>query len=251
MNALVTGASSGIGLEIARLLAARGYHLLLAARRREELESLAAELPYGATVYPCDLAEPGSAARLHEQVESQVDVLVNNAGFGKVGRHTELSLEAITEMAHLNVVTLTELCRLFGADMRARGSGHIMNVASVAAFMPLPYFAEYAASKAYVLSFSEALAWELGASGVVVSCLCPGPTETGFASVARPQKGKLFNPRTVMTAAEVAQEGVAGLFAGQRVVVTGRRNQLMALLGSLLPRRLVLALGARNYGRAL
>lgn len=249
MNALVTGASAGLGLEMARILAARGYHLVLAARRAEPMQALARELPYGATVYPIDLAGPESARELHQRCQQdqlEPDVLVNNAGFGRVCPHVDIDDETVRQMAQLNVVTLSQLCASFGADMRARQSGHILNVASTAAFLPLPYFAEYAATKSYVLNFSLALGWELKQHGVRVSCLCPGPTATEFASVARPQ-GDLFSREGVMAADEVARLGIEGLFAGDSVVVTGRRNKLIAWLAPLLPRRLVLALAGRHY----
>ncbi len=252
MRALVTGASSGIGLELARQLAQRGYHLVLAARSAEPMEELAEQLPYGATVIPIDLARPGSARQLFSQCRDyELEVVVNNAGFGKICRHENIDAEVLEQMCHLNITTLSELCALFGQQMREKGRGHILNVGSVAAYVPVPFFANYAATKAFVRSLSLSLSEEYADFGVRVCCLSPGPTATGFGKVAKPRGAPLFRSPNTMTAQEVARLGLAGLFAGQREVVTGSSNWLVAQFSSLLPSWLVLKLAARNFERRL
>lgn len=248
MKALVTGASSGIGREIALMLGRRGYHLILVARSREALEELAQQLPYGATVIAMDLSEPGAAVALKERclhLEHEIDVLVNNAGFGKMERHHLIAPETVASMGHLNMITLAELCSLFGADMVRRRRGHILNVASVAAYFPLPFFAHYAATKAYVMSLSLALWQEYKAHNVQVTCVNPGPTATNFAATARPsEKEKLFAKS--MDAERVAAIAVDDMFAGKRLSVPGRRNRLLAFLANLAPTSMVLAAAQRN-----
>jgi len=200
--AVITGASAGIGLELARLFAKQGYDLIIVARSVDKLNSVAAELSsHGGSVHCLaqDLAQPGSAEALYEQVKAMgrpVDVLVNNAGVGAVGFFTKLSVESQMNMLHLNVVSLTHLSRLFAEDMVTRGSGRILNVASTAAFQPGPRMAVYFASKAYVLSLSEALANELQAFGVTVTALCPGPTSTEFVRTAGIKE---FTPGSMMS----------------------------------------------------
>ena len=184
---LITGASAGLGVEFARACAARGEALALAARRRERMEALAGELGGEAHVFAIDLAEPEAAVSLLNEIEAeglQVDVLINNAGFGGGGRFAEISFERQRDMVRLNVGTLTELARLVLPGMLERGRGAILNVASTAAFQPGPNMAVYYASKAYVLSFTEALHEELKGKGVRVSALCPGPTDTEFFEAA-------------------------------------------------------------------
>src|SRR4051794_33560977 len=211
--ALVTGASAGIGREIARVLAA-DHDLILSARRADELERLAAELRgKGATcrVVPGDLAEPDGARKLHAAaVEggSVVDVLVNNAGFGDLGPFADADLGKMLRMVQVNVTALTELTGLFLAGMRTRGRGKILNVGSVAGFQPGPLMAVYYATKAYVNSFSEALSNELRGTGITVTCLAPGPTESEFGAAAgfAPKKG--FTVGKVLGARAVAEAGV-------------------------------------------
>ncbi|MGE0495852.1 MAG: SDR family NAD(P)-dependent oxidoreductase [Vulcanimicrobiota bacterium] len=249
MRALVTGASSGIGLEMAKLLGQRGYHLILTARTAEPMQALAEALPYGATVIPLDLAQPGAARQLFEacrERELEIEVLVNNAGFGKVIRHENLQLSTLTGMCQLNMVALSELCALFGQSMREAGRGYILNVASTAGFFPLPYFANYAATKAFVRSLSLALSHEYEEYGVKVCCLNPGPTITGFGKRAKPRGKELF-ATTGMAAEEVARQGLDALFSGRREVITGLANTVLARLGAVLPHSLVLKLGAKNF----
>jgi short-subunit dehydrogenase len=228
---LVTGASSGIGAELARVFAREHRDLVLVARSRERLEALAGELQekHGVRVrtIASDLAVPGAAERIHRALAEEgiaVDVLVNNAGFGMRGAFVELDSRRQMEMVSVNLIALTELCRLFAPEMVKRGAGKILNVASTGAFAPGPLMAVYCATKAYVLSFSEALANELRQSGVTVTCLCPGPTETQFAERAGTSKTKLFRSG-VMSSAAVAEAGRKALARGADLVIPGFSNR--------------------------
>jgi short-subunit dehydrogenase len=241
-TALVTGASGGIGLHVARELAARGFDLALVARREDQLQAAAAELArtHGATcrVLSTDLARHDAPVRVHDwatEASPSVDVLVNNAGFGLQGRFVETDPGRELEMLQLNVVTLTSLTKVFARDMVARRAGRILNVASTAAFVPGPFMAVYYASKAYVLSLSVALADELAGSGVTVTALCPGPTQTSFGSTAGVEGSRLFRSN-VMNPAAVARAGVEGMLAGRGMVVPGLRNRLLASTSGLVPR---------------
>lgn len=250
-TALVTGASGGIGLELARLLAADGHDLVLTARSGDKLQALAGELRSGAgvecRVVPVDLALPGGAADLAAVVAdlgTPIDVLVNNAGFGLQGGFLEIELDEQLALLQLNVVALTELAWRFGRPMAERGRGRILNVASTAAFQPGPWMAAYYASKAYVLSLSDALASELEGSGVGVTALCPGPTATGFAERAEIQKARLFRAG-VMDAETVARAGYRGLMRDERRVVPGWSNRIGTWLVRFAPSGLVLRAVAR------
>jgi uncharacterized protein len=245
MTALVTGASGGIGEELARLFAADGHDLVLVARSGDKLARLAVELEarhgVSARVAAADLARPDSPRELFEGLRGagvSVDALVNNAGFGSYGLFAETDLKSELDMLQVNVVALTHLTKLFLPAMLARGRGYVMNVASTAAFQPGPLMAVYYASKAYVLSFSEALSNECEGTGVRVSALCPGPTETGFVAAAGMGDSKLFD-RAVMDARTVAEAGYRGLLAGRAVVIPGFRNNLLARTVGLMPRGLV------------
>jgi uncharacterized protein len=245
LTALVTGASGGIGEELARLFAADGHGLVLVARSRDKLARLAEELRskhgVGARVLAADLARPDSPREIFEELQGagvEVDALVNNAGFGSYGLFAETDLQTELELLQVNVVALTHLTKLFLPGMLARRRGYVMNVASTAAFQPGPLMAVYYASKAYVLSFSEALTNECGGTGVVVSALCPGPTETGFVAAAGMGDSKLFD-RAVMDARTVAVEGYRGMLAGKAIVIPGTRNNLLARSIGFFPRNLV------------
>lgn len=245
MTALVTGASGGIGEELARLIAADGHDLVLVARSRDKLERLAAELSekhkVAARALPKDLARPEAPREIFDELEAEgvpVDVLVNNAGFGTYGPFAQTDARAELDLLQVNVVALTHLTKLFLPPMLARRRGYVMQVASTAAFQPGPLMAVYYASKAYVLHFSEALANELGGTGVVVSVLCPGPTETGFVAAAGMKDSKLFD-RGAMDARTVAVEGYRGMLAGKTIVIPGLRNNLLARAVSFAPRALV------------
>jgi short-subunit dehydrogenase len=224
---LITGASAGLGVEFARQLSAKGHHLVLVARRKDRLEALAAELG-NARAVELDLSAPGAAARLMADVAAQgetVDVLINNAGFGLMGRFNELDAKRQREMIDLNCGALTELCGAVVPEMITRKSGAILNVASTAAFQPGPGMAVYFATKAYVLSFSEALHEEVKRDGVKVSALCPGPTLTEFGEVAG-----LKNNLTKYSpdAKAVVAAGIEGLERNQAVVIPGAMNKVTA-----------------------
>lgn len=250
---LITGASSGIGEELARRLATERCRLVLVARRRAQLEALARELEgTGAAavhVVVADLAVPGAAAALVEKLDGlglSIDVLINNAGFGRSGAFLEIDLAVEQEMIQLNIMALVELCKLLGWRMAAQGQGRILNVASTAGFQPGPLMAVYYASKAFVLSFSEALAVELRDSGVVVCTLCPGPTRTGFAARADMGATRLVNRVSHMAAAsDVARAALRGLRRGPGLVIPGAMNKLGVFLLRLAPRRWVTSLVRR------
>jgi short-subunit dehydrogenase len=243
-TALVTGASSGIGRSLALLFARGGYDVVLVARREASLQQLASEvraLGRTASVYPADLAQVGSAEDLHRRLldsGTQVDVLVNNAAVGMQGRFHELPLERQLAMLHLNVTSLTALTRVLLPSMVSRNAGGVLNVASTAAFQPGPLMAVYYATKAYVLSFSEAIAEEVSETALKISCLCPGPTQTGFVDAAEMQGSRLFTSGA-MSAEDVARIGYEGWQAGKRLVIPGTQNRLGTLLVRFTPRRIV------------
>ena len=236
-TALITGASAGLGVEFARQLSAKGYRLVLAARRKDRLEALAKALG-NARVVAIDLAEAGAAGKLLADCDAAgdtIDLLVNNAGFGLGGRFAELDAARQREMIDLNVGTLTDLCRAFAPRMIARKSGAILNVASTAAFQAGPGMAVYFATKAYVLSFTEALHEELKPHGIKVSALCPGPTATEFGAVAGFSDGGIAD-KLGMDAATVVRIGIAGIDKNRAVVVTGLMNKIGAASTRFVPR---------------
>ena len=241
--ALVTGASSGIGADLARELATDGYDLVLTARSVAPLEALAAELEgrgAASVVIPADLGGPGGTAELATAVAAdgrEVEVLVNNAGLGAIGRFDQMDPQRIGDMLQVNVVALTELTRLLVPGMVARRRGKVLLVASTASFQPGPRMAVYFATKAYVLNFGEALAYELRTSGVTVTVLCPGATATNFFKTAGANDIAL---RPEMSSAEVARIGYRALKAGRRVVVTGLLNRVLAVGGRLAPHSITL-----------
>jgi short-subunit dehydrogenase len=243
-TALVTGASGGIGEAVARELAGRGHDLVLVARRERELQDLAQHLAaahgVAAEVIPFDLAQPMAGAELaHVQRGRRIDVLVNSAGFADFKEFTAADLAKLRSMINVNVGALTELTHELLPGMIEQGSGRVLNVASTAAFMPGPVMAVYYATKAYVLSLSEAVAREVHGTGVTVTALCPGPTRTGFQARAAMESSKLVKGRSLMDAGTVARLGVDGLLAGRPVVVPGWNNKLQAVFPRFTPRRLV------------
>jgi short-subunit dehydrogenase len=247
--ALVTGASAGLGVEFARQLSKRGHRLVLAARRKDRLDQLAKELG-NARAVAIDLSKAGAAAKLMADIEANgetVDLLVNNAGFGLIGRFAELDAKRERQMIDLNVATLTDLCRAAAPAMIKRKSGGIINVASTAAFQPGPKMAVYFATKAFVLSLSEALHEELKPHGVRVTCLCPGPTRTEFGDVAGFGGNGLFD-RVAMESPGVVERGLDGLDRNKAVIVPGLLNKLTANSGRFAPRFVVRKIaGAIKY----
>jgi len=247
--ALITGASSGIGAELARLCAADGYGLILIARRTDRLEQLAAELAtrHGIATRTIaeDLADPGAPQRIYEQTRGEtVQILINNAGFGLRGRYDQTDWEAESRLIQVNITALADLTKRYIRDMAARGTGRILNVGSTAAFVPGPLMAMYYASKAFVVSFSQALANEFQGTGVTVTVLCPGPTTTEFEQAAGITDSKLFQG-SAMTAAEVARIGYRAMLAGDAEVIAGARNRWMILLTRLAPRTMLAGIAKR------
>jgi uncharacterized protein len=247
--ALLTGASRGIGAALARELARHGHDLALCARSIEPMRALAAELrEIGAdtTVIAADLSQHGAAARLAEELEGRglrIDVLVNNAGIGAAGQFDRLDPVLIGDLLQLNVVSLTELTRNLLPGMITRGHGRIMLVSSVAAFYPGPRWAVYYASKAYVLSLGEALAYELRGTGVTVTTLCPGTTATEFFEAAGVSpSGLAARSGRMMPAERVARLGYEALMAGRRLVIPGTANWLATFAGQHAPRRLMMGI---------
>jgi short-subunit dehydrogenase len=242
---LVTGASGGIGEELARLVAAGGHDLVLVARSGQKLQALADALAkahgIAASILAADLSQPGSAdhvARFLAERRLTIDILVNNAGFGTHGPFaSENPQEQLSEL-QLNVVTLTTLTRQLLPGMLERRKGRILNVASTAAFQPGPLMAVYYATKAYVLSLSLALSEETAGSGVTVTCLCPGPTRTGFQERARIEKTRLLDVIGVMSSADAARAGYDGMMAGRALVIPGLTNKMGVQSQRFIPRSL-------------
>lgn len=247
-TALVTGASSGIGLELARLLAAGGHDLVLVARSAERLDHIARELrdQHGVQVEsrPRDLADPSAARELWRELTDEgaaIDTLVNNAGVGLHGAFAGQDVDEINRLVTLNVMALTTLTRLALPAMVARRSGRILNVASVVAYQPGgPQEAVYYATKSFVLSFSKGLARELRGSGVSITALCPGPTDTPFEKKSGATETALYKWMPSMSAAAVARAGYRGMMRGSGVVIPGIVAKVLAVAGELPPRRLAL-----------
>lgn len=253
-TALVTGASAGLGAEFAKLCAAGGYDVVLLARNASRLDQLAAELvkTYGveARSLPADLADPSAPPAIFAQLSgTPVEILINNAGFGVRGPYAETDWARESGLMQVNMVALAHLTKLFLPEMIRRRTGRILNVASTAAFVPGPYMALYYASKAFVLSFSEALANEVQGTGVTVTVLCPGPTRTEFAQAAGIGDSDIFHGPT-MGAAEVARIGYSAMMAGKSSVIAGARNRWMIRGTRLVPRSFVAAQARKlNWGK--
>jgi short-subunit dehydrogenase len=255
-TAMVTGASSGIGAAIAESLARRGHGLTLVARREDRLGDLASELheEHGvrAGIVSCDLADPAERDRLAAKIDElglDVEVLVNNAGFGSSGDFVDADRERQVEMVRVNCETVVDLTGRYAPAMARRGRGAIINVASMAAFQPLPGQTTYAATKAFLLNFTEALHHELKGAGVTVSAVCPGPVRTEFMDAAGIERAN-NTPDFIWTTAEhVAEDAVKAAEAGKRAVVPGRMMNAGALLGRYSPRKIVLPLSRRIWSR--
>ncbi|HVE86881.1 MAG TPA: SDR family oxidoreductase [Myxococcales bacterium] len=254
-TALITGPTSGIGLDLTALFAADKHDLVLVSRSADKLEQLAAELKqkHGiqVTVIALDLSEADAPGKLQAELERrglQIDVLVNNAGYAQYGAFLETDADQERRMMQLNMVTLTELTKRLVPLMVKRGRGRVLNVASTAAFMPGPLMAVYYATKAYVLSLSEALNSELEGTGVSVTALCPGPTRTGFQARAQMESSRLVKGK-IMDSATVARIGYAALMRGKPVVIPGFSNQVQVLAPRLLPRSAVPSIVKRAQER--
>src|SRR5580765_5172113 len=246
-TALVTGASAGIGVDLAECFASDGYNVILAARTESALREVADRLTntYAITATPiaADLGAIGGGKRLAEEIKKKglsVDVVVNNAGYGQAGAFNGSDAAVQLGMIDLNDRALVELTHIYWPGMLANRRGGVLNVASTAAFQPGPLMAIYYASKAFVLSFSEALWKEAEGSGVHVSCLCPGPTISKFRERAGTGKTKLSRVGTPMSSASVARMGYRAFQKNQRVMITGFRNRMLARLGPFLPRKTLL-----------
>lgn len=245
---LITGASGGIGYELAKLFARDHHNLVLVARSADTLAKVAQELrAHGITVktVALDLTAPPAPKFLFDQLHREsiaIDILINNAGFGAFGEFAQMAEEEILGQIQLNVTALTELTRLFLPPMVQRRSGRIMNVGSTAGFQPGPLMAVYYATKAYVISFSEAIANEVRNSGVTVTCFCPGATHTGFAGRAGNDKSRLFKQVGAMNADRVALDGYRALMEGRTLAISGAQNWLVAQSTRFAPRKLVTAI---------
>ena len=256
-TALITGASGGIGYELAKLFARDHHNLVLVARSAGKLTQVADELQrefgISAKAFPLDLTVASAPQSLFDQLQREgvaVDILVNNAGYGVLGQFAQVSLEDNLGQIQLNITALTHLTKLFVGPMIERRSGKILNVASTAGFQPGPLMSVYYATKAYVISFSEALANELHGTGVTVTCLCPGATETGFQGRAGLENTLLFKKLRPMDAMTVARDGYRGLMAGKPIVISGFRNWLLAESLRFSPRRLVTAISRKVLDQA-
>lgn len=244
-TALITGASSGIGLEMARLMAADKVDLVLVARSEDKLQVLADELKskheVAVQVIAVDMATLDAAQTVVNALAGKpIDYLVNNAGFGDFGAFVERDWAKLNQMVQLNITALTQLTHLLLPAMVARSSGRILNVASTAAFQPGPWMAVYYATKAYVLSFSDGLSYELRQSGVTVTTLCPGATTSGFQALAEMENSKLVRGKKLPTADEVASFGYQKMLAGRGVVIHGLFNWLLAQSVRITPRAIIL-----------
>jgi uncharacterized protein len=250
-TALVTGASAGIGKELAQLFATDGHDVVLVARSVKKLEELASEIEQAhrvkAHVIGADLGDPAAPSIVAEQARGRgltIDFLVNNAGFGSNGAFLDLELKRELEMIDVNIRSLVELTHHFARPMRDRGFGRVMNIASTAGFQPGPYMATYYATKAFVVSFSEALAFELESSGVSVTCYCPGATATEFASTAGNDKSRLFQRNGVADAKSVAADAYRAMMKGQILSIHGALNWIGMQSVRFSPRALVRSIAA-------
>ncbi len=242
-NVLITGPTSGIGYELAKIFAEKNFGLILVGRNREKLEQVSNELGREkCTIIVSDLSKINAAREIFEETQKQkieVEILVNNAGFGIYGEFLETELEKELEMIQVNIVALTSLTKLFLPQMIQRKSGKILNLASTAAFQPGPLMAVYYATKAYVLHFSEAISEELDGSEVSITALCPGPTESGFQTASKMDKSmEVLQKRNVMDSKTVAKIGFDALMKKKVIAVAGFRNKITSELVRIMPRAL-------------
>jgi uncharacterized protein len=248
-TALITGASNGIGLELARVHTSKGDNLVLVARNLDKLNDIKSELEkkFNIKVYNIgkDLSKPDAALEVYNETtrqKIQIDYLINNAGFGDFGMFVETDWQKELQMINLNITTLTQFTKLYLQDMVKRGNGKIMNVASTAAFQSGPTMAVYYATKAYVLSFSEAVDNEVSDKGVTITALCPGATESGFQAAAAMEESALVKGKKLPTSKEVAEYGYKSMMSGKTVAIHGMMNYIMANSVRFTPRALVVKL---------
>ncbi len=241
-TALITGASAGIGLEFAKIFAKEKYDLIITARNGTKLNELATEIKnkhnVNVKVVVKDLSKQNAGEEIFDELKNEnivTDVLINNAGFGVFDNYWDVKLQDEKNMLQVNIMALTELTNLFAKDMANRGGGKILNVASTAAFQPGPTMAGYYASKAFVLSYSQAIDFELRKKGVQVSTLCPGPTITEFQIRANMEDLNLFKKGFTMSAEKVAQIGYYGLMKGKPVIIAGAMNKISAMSSKITP----------------
>ncbi len=252
---LITGASSGIGKELSYVYAENNFNLVLAARRKNNLEEIKNDLEkkhsVSVNIFDIDLSKLDSAEKLYEKTKAmnlKVDVLINNAGFGVSGQFTDIDMDKEADMLMLNMITLTKLTKLFAKEMVKTGSGHIINIASTAAFQPIPTMATYAATKAYVLSFSEAIAYELKkqsriGAGVKVTAICPGATQSEFAQTADMGNPSMFNKAP--TSRELAEFTYKAMIKGKTTAIHGAKNSFLTFTARFSPRKVVTAIAAK------
>jgi short-subunit dehydrogenase len=261
---LVTGASSGIGLALAHELSKRGAHLILAARSESKLNEVAAEIRKSgneAHVFKSDLSIASSGAALFEAIKQaglSVDLLINNAGYGRWGKFTDFDREDYAKMIQLNITTLTDLCHLFLPEMEKKGKGGIINVGSIASFNPVPYGNVYSASKAYVLNFTEALRYEYLKKGIQIMALCPGGTVSNFSRVATENSEELTAKATqledsssMLSAEAVAHQCLEAFLKNKMYVITGRSNKVIHAIGRHLPRKRMLKIVGKMFGKVV
>jgi len=251
-NVLITGASSGIGKAFSLDVASRGYNVILVARSEDALNELANKIRTSynvkAWVIPCDLSEQHASTILYNQTQNSnvnVDILINNAGFGQWGPFQKTDLTKYTSMVNVNIQSLTELSYLYLPHMLKSNSGGIINVASIVALMPIPYSAIYSATKSYVLHFSEALSEELSNTNVTISCLCPSSTKTNFSNIAA-QHVEL-NEKHIEKAEYVAKIGVNGFLKGRPYILTGNKKRFISLLPRILSRKQMVKLAGNVF----
>jgi len=255
--ALVTGASSGIGYELAKLFAQDGKNIVVVARSQDRLEQLKTEIENRSStkviVLPKDLSKPDAPQQIFSTLQKEhieVDVLVNNAGYGVYGKFSETNLQQELEMIQVNVTSLTALTKLFLRTMLQNKYGRILNVGSVGSFFPVPLESVYGGSKSFVLSFSEAIADELKGTGVSVTCLCPGLTDTGFYKRAVGKEPRTNQRRLMMNAAKVAKVGYKALEEGKYIILPGFRTKLIPILVRVIPRTWLLRMSRWALERA-
>ena len=256
-TALITGASNGIGLELAKIHASKGGDLVLVARNKTKLQEIKNELEsqFNVFVYIIikDLSEVNAAQEVYDETSKQniqIDYLINNAGFGDFGMYLETKWDKELQMINLNITTLTLFTKLYLQDMVKRGSGKIMNVASTAAFQPGPTMAVYCATKAYVLSFTEAVSNEVSDKGITITALCPGATETGFKTAGGMDESELFKGKKLPTAKEVADYGYTSMIKGKTVAIHGIMNYIISNSVRFIPRALVLKVSRKMLDKA-